>query len=674
MGYSLSLQTVVLSLSCLLALCSDTKPNIIFMMVDDIGFNDMGYLGCTLTRTPNIDALMKRESLTLWHNYAFKLCSPTRAAFLSGRNPSTLGLQNLMFAIEYPVALTRQVSVLSEEFKANGYSTHMIGKWHLGFPSQEYTPTYRGFDTFTGFLSGMNGYFDHTFDQILDSGGVSMYDYWLNDHADNATVKRGLSGEFSIWTEKNTTIQLLETLKDKENPFFLYLAWQSAHTPDEAPDKYLDIYSSASSSTRQSKQAQMHVLDMSVRDVVHYLKENDMWDDTLIVFTSDNGGDYDRGDNSPLRQYKNTSFEGGIRVPGFVTGGFLAEDRRGQVMDEMVVHMTDWYRTLLSAAGLEVGYYRSKRIGGSDEDDTRFDHIPYGTVELDGVDIWQSIQYGNYEGAMKYEDREILLDLDSHINNCTFNSCGALRKGKWKFLRGANQARASPTIGGKQWQREFSTCHSSDVLRCSSANLTFNSAVCMYTENGCLFDMDSDPCEVTNLGDEYPEIRDYFIGRLDYHESRAPNALMLDIDQLDYDDYAPEIYCDTEIMGYGQFWCPFMMYNAVGFEEKLLENYATLWAGLSVNDTTENQKKALEALKDLTSGDSLLAASKWSKWKRVLHGHGMSSWPLLRASNVIVICFMLTMMSCVMAIMYCGGWKWNKTLEDNTEYRPLLIH
>jgi len=312
-------------------------------------------------------------------------------------------------------------------------------------------------------------------------------------------------------------------------------------------------------------------------------------------------------------------------------------------------------------------------MGETDQYDTRFDHIPYGTVELDGIDIWQSIQYGNYEGAMKYEDRELVLDLDSHINNCTFNSCGAVRKGKWKYIRGANEARASPTIGGKQWQREFSTCHTEDVLGCSTANKTYNSAVCIYTENGCLFDMDSDPCEVTNVGDEYPEIRDYFISRLDYHESRTPNALILDIEQLDYDDYAPEIYCQTEVMGYGQFWCPFMSYDQVDFEERLLQNYATLWGGLSVNDTTENQKLALKAFKEMAPevSNSELAASKY---ERVLHSNGMSSWPLLRASNVIVICFMLTMMSCVVAIMSCGGWKSKKTLEDNTEYRPLLIH
>ena len=122
-------------------------------------------------------------------------------------------------------------------------------------------------------------------------------------------------------------------------------------------------------------------------------------------------------------------------------------------MDQILVHMVDWYPTLLSAAGLEIGYHRSRRMSEAEDADTRFDHIPYGTVEIDGKDIWNAIQFGEYDGEMSYEQRELVLDLDSHVLNCTFNSCGAIRKGDWKFIRGANEARESPTIGGIQWQR-----------------------------------------------------------------------------------------------------------------------------------------------------------------------------------------------------------------------------
>ena len=98
--------------------------------------------------------------------------------------------------------------------------------------------------------------------------------------------------------------------------------------------------------------------------------------------------------------------------------------------------------------------------------------------------------------------------------------------------------------------------------------------------------MADDPCEKTNLGDQYPDVRDFFIARLDYHQSRAPAALIIDIDQLDYEDYAPEAYCLEEDLGSTQFWCPFLSYEAVDFEERLLKNFADLWEGQSVNDTT----------------------------------------------------------------------------------------
>ena len=122
-------------------------------------------------------------------------------------------------------------------------------------------------------------------------------------------------------------------------------------------------------------------------------------------------------------------------------------------MDQILVHMTDWYPTLLSAAGLEIGFHRSTKMYQTDELDTQFDDIPYGTVEIDGMDIWSAIQHGVYDGEVEYEQRELVLDLDSHVENCTFTSCGAMRKGNWKFLRGANEARPSATIGGMQWQK-----------------------------------------------------------------------------------------------------------------------------------------------------------------------------------------------------------------------------
>merc|ERR1719204_2275819 len=232
---------VVVALCLAVSLAShSTKPNIIFMFGDDIGFNELGYNECTDTQTPHIDKLVKEESLLLQHNYVAKVCSPTRASFLSGRYPSTLGLQNLVFNIEFPVSLTRQVSTLSEEFKAAGYSTHIIGKWHLGFQSWEYTPTYRGFDSFAGFYGGWQHYFNHQQDIMGPEGhDVSYYDLRVDEEECTDAVDQQIYGVF--W-ERDQALTLLDELKSSSDPFFLYLAWQASHTPDESPPEYIDRY------------------------------------------------------------------------------------------------------------------------------------------------------------------------------------------------------------------------------------------------------------------------------------------------------------------------------------------------------------------------------------------------------------------------------------------------
>eukprot|EP01083_Nonionella_stella_P197919 727222_1 len=219
---------------------SNSKPNIIFMFADDLGFNELGYHGCTETATPFINDLATKESLILLNNYVEKVCSPSRASFLTGRYPSNLGIQNLVFNPQFPASLTRQVSTLSNEFKHSGYSTHIIGKWHLGYQSWEYTPTYRGFDTFAGFYGGWQTYYSHQ-QHILGPDGedVNYYDLRENEQECEDAIDDEIYGVF--W-ERDHAIDLLSTLKHSKRPWFFYLAWQASHTPDEAPKEYVNMY------------------------------------------------------------------------------------------------------------------------------------------------------------------------------------------------------------------------------------------------------------------------------------------------------------------------------------------------------------------------------------------------------------------------------------------------
>ena len=186
--------------------------------------------------------------------------------------------------------------------------------------SWEYTPTYRGFDTFSGFYGGWQEYFTHE-QRILGPEGVDVGFYDLRDNEEEC-VDDVISGIYGVWWERDRALDLLSKLKEthKEKPFFLYLAWQASHTPNEAPQEYVDIYGEEATvhGPRIFSQAQTTTLDESIRDVIVYLKNNDMWDNTLVVFSSDNGGDYFRGDNYPLRGFKNSSWEGGMIIMYFV--------------------------------------------------------------------------------------------------------------------------------------------------------------------------------------------------------------------------------------------------------------------------------------------------------------------------------------------------------------------
>jgi len=555
-----------------------SRPNIVMMLVDDIGMNEFGFTAntgpsvCSNTQTPNIDALALSEGLVISNSYSFKVCSPTRSSLMTGRYPSTLGLSNFVFSPNFPAALTRQVSTISDEFKANGYSTHFIGKWHLGFMSWEYTPMYRGFDSFNGFYGGYSYYFEHTMlapcTSTLSAQCDSYYDMRSDDEPNWGPIETQAYGTI---LERDQTLDLLDDLESSDSPFFLFLSWQAAHIPLEAPDEYLDRYGDETEYKRRVTQAQISVLDDCVQDVVDSLKAKGIWDNTLLVFSSDNGPAYGYSDSFPLRGYKNSSFEGGVRVPAFVSGGYLAEERRGQKLDSVLMHVADWYPTLLSAAGLEVGYHLSTKLYQSEAEDVRFVGNGVGVVPLDGLDLWGSIQFDEVDPLSSSESREMLIDLNN-VGQCDASSCGAIRSGKWKYLRGGNMGvedetedlnNALAANGTAQWNNEYTQCTESP-LGCGQLPSDINSFKCYGSETGCLFNLEEDACEFYDVGDEYPEIRDQLMERLDYYASTSPGPVILKSNQFNESVYAPKD---------GQFWGPFIDYERAHFEEKLMEQY-----------------------------------------------------------------------------------------------------
>ena len=306
------------------------RPNIVFILVDDVGWGDVGYHGSEI-QTPNIDALAA-SGVKLERSYVFPICSPTRAALLTGRNPLAYGLDGPLSPRE---TLPLDVTLLPERLKQSGYQTWMVGKWHLGLKQKAALPNARGFDHFYGFLGGYVDYYTHVFDGGLD---------WQR----NGSSVRETGHATELLTEE--AISLVER-RDRQKPFFLYLAYNAGHTPlqyvpnaprgyDEIPDKRRRVY------------AQMMTdLDTHVGKVVAELERQKLLTNTIIVMVSDNGGAANLGSsNGNLRGGKSQSYEGGLRTPALIS--WRGTLRPGRTLDQPLF-VQDWTPTLMEAAGMD---------------------------------------------------------------------------------------------------------------------------------------------------------------------------------------------------------------------------------------------------------------------------------------------------------------------------------
>ncbi len=332
-----------------------TKPNIVFVLVDDWGYADIGFRNPAI-KSPNFDTLAN-TGLILDRHYVYRYCSPSRASFLSGRWPHHVHQWN----IDPPnaaVGLNINMTLLPAKLKQAGYSTHMVGKWHEGFFSKEYLPINRGFDTSSGFLAGSE---DH-----MNEMKVCAVDFWKNDGFD----KR--NGTYDAYLYRDDLTEIISK-HDPSQPFFLYLPLHNVHSPFQAPDEWLNLYAENSTcKVRRTYQAMVSVADNVTGHLVELLKSNNMWDNTFMVVSADNGGAGCMGSNYPLKGCKGSYFEGGIRSLAFANGGLIPDKMRGTI-SEGFIHIADWYTTFCKLAGVDPS-----------------DSGP-GKFPVDGQDVWPII-------------------------------------------------------------------------------------------------------------------------------------------------------------------------------------------------------------------------------------------------------------------------------------------
>jgi arylsulfatase A-like enzyme len=324
------------------------KPNILLLVADDAGWHDVGYHQSEI-KTPNIDKLIK-TGVELDHFYAYPTCSPTRAALLSGRNPSRYGILGPI-AMRSKQILPPETVTLPALLQKKGYITAITGKWHLGL-RPENGPRQYGFDHTYGFLHGQIDQYTHKY----KNGDRSWHrnDVFIEEegHATDLITREA--------------VQFIKKMKGKNKPFFLYVSFSVPHYPLQEEEKWVKPYAFIENKSRRLYAASMTHMDAAIGDLIYTLENEQLRDNTIVIFLSDNGaqenwtpdfeyngkhGPYDRlGNNRPLKDWKGSLYEGGIRVPAVLNWPQKLIPHKV----EQVVSVTDIYPTVAHLAGIEV--------------------------------------------------------------------------------------------------------------------------------------------------------------------------------------------------------------------------------------------------------------------------------------------------------------------------------
>ena len=310
------------------------KPNVIVILLDDAGYVDFGFMGSEDLETPHIDNLAQNGVVFTDAHVTSTVCAPSRAGLITGQYQQRFGFEANHTGDKRTgdIGLSEDVVTIAEVFKQNGYNTSAIGKWHLGEKPHNH-PNQRGFDDFYGFLGGARSYFPmknpSKVQRLQYNGEQVNFDGYLTD----------VLGDFSVeFVEKN-----------KDQPFFMYLAYNAVHTPMEAKEEHLKRYANHS---RKELAAMTWSLDENIGKLTQKLEEHDLLDNTLIYFLSDNGGAHNNQSSSgPLKGWKGNKFEGGHRVPFVVS--WPKHIKKGWTFDGLTSSL-DIFKTSIEAAQLSL--------------------------------------------------------------------------------------------------------------------------------------------------------------------------------------------------------------------------------------------------------------------------------------------------------------------------------
>ena len=360
------------------------KPNIIVILTDDQGWADVGFNGGTDIPTPNLDRIAA-EGVIFSNGYvSHPYCSPSRAGLLTGRYQARFGHDcNMPYTGENDASIGTPLSekMISEALKEQGYRTSAIGKWHVG-DHPDLHPTNQGFDHWFGFAGG----------------GMN---YWGIPQGPLQTILRNgkpvPENELSYLTDDFTNEAIQFITKKEDQPFFIYLAYNAPHAPDQATENYLKETKHIEYGGRSVYGAMVNAVDNGVGKIDSTLIANNLKKNTLLIYLSDNGGRSQHADNKPFRGYKGMIYEGGIKVPFFMT--YPKEILKNQHYDHMISAL-DIFPTVLYASGANVS--KEKQLDG-------VNLLPYvkGTTNKPPHEalFWRSV--GGFEYAARIGDYKL---------------------------------------------------------------------------------------------------------------------------------------------------------------------------------------------------------------------------------------------------------------------------
>jgi arylsulfatase A-like enzyme len=366
------------------------KPNILYILADDLGWADVGFRSTDL-KTPTIDQLA-RDGAVMDQFYVQPMCTPTRAALMTGRYPLRYGLQSFVILPEQTYGIPLDEKLLPQILKESGYSTALIGKWHLGHADRQLWPMQRGFDYHYGALIGEIDYFTHKVHGTTD---------WYRNN-----VRLEETGYVTTLLGQDAVRRIEQ--HDPARPMFMYLAFTAPHTPLQAPQEYIDRFKAIPDENRRAYAAMISAMDDQIAAVIDALGRKGMRENTIIVFHSDNGGVKSAAfagqiatqgappaSNGPFREGKGSLYEGGVRAVALAN--WPGRIRPGKVAAPL--HVVDMLPTLAGRAGAPTA----------------------GGKPLDGIDMWRTIS----EGAPSPR-REIVHNVEMFR--------GSIRRDDWKLV------------------------------------------------------------------------------------------------------------------------------------------------------------------------------------------------------------------------------------------------